>query len=140
MKFLLLILKNLRRNPLRSTLTALGTVALVLVVTLVWSILAFLDEVTAEKKSNLKAIVSERWQFPSQMPFSYAETLIEGAAREESDVRPMDNMTWQFFGGSLAPGKRSRDDLVFAFAMEPKKLATMMDDLDNLPPREAAEL
>jgi putative ABC transport system permease protein len=140
MKFLLLILKNLRRNPLRSTLTALGTVALVLVVTGVWSVLAFLDEVTAEKKSNLKAIVSERWQFPSQMPFSYADTLIEGAAREETDVRPMDNMTWQFFGGTLDPTKSTRSQRLFAFAMDPNKLRTMMDDLDRLPADQAAEL
>ncbi len=140
MKFLLLILKNLRRNPLRSTLTALGTVALVLVVTLVWSILAFLDEVTAEKKSNLKAIVSERWQFPSQMPFSYAETLIEGAAREATDVRPMDNMTWQFIGATLDPDNAAHSERLFAFAMDPNKLRTMMDDLDRLPADQGAEL
>ena len=43
MHFLFLILKNVRRHPLRSTLTGLGTMVLVFVVTLVWSILAFLD-------------------------------------------------------------------------------------------------
>jgi hypothetical protein len=47
MKFLLLIFKNVRRNLVRSSLTSLGTIALVLVVTLVWSILAFLDLVTS---------------------------------------------------------------------------------------------
>jgi putative ABC transport system permease protein len=140
MKFLLLILKNLRRNLVRSTLTALGTIALVLVVTLVWSILAFLDEVTSEKKSNLKAIVSERWQFPSQMPLSYADTLTEGAAREETDIRPMDNMTWQFFGGTLDPTKSTRSQRLFAFGMDPNKLRTMMDDLDRLPADQAADL
>jgi putative ABC transport system permease protein len=132
-KYVLLIGKNLRRNPLRTTLTALGTIVLVFVVTLIWSVLNLLDGVMAEKTSNLKAIVTERWQIPSQMPFAYAESLAQGAARNPGDIQPLDSMTWQFFGGALQPGTRSREDLVFAFAMEPKKLATMMDDLDNLP-------
>ncbi len=139
-KYILLISKNLRRNVLRTILTALGTMVLVLVVTVIWSVLHLLDSMMAEKSSNLKAIATERWQVPSQMPFAYAQTLSEGAARNPGDVRPQDAMTWQFFGGALAPGKHSRDELVFAFAMEPKKLATMMDDLDNLPADQAKEL
>jgi putative ABC transport system permease protein len=140
MKFLLLILKNVRRNLLRSSLTALGTMALVLVVTLVWSLLAFLDLITSEKKQNLKAIVSERWQFPSQMPFSYAETLADGAAREPDDIKPLDSMTWQFFGGVLDKENVTRDTRMFAFAMEPRKLATMMDELDSLPADQKRDL
>ena len=139
-KYILLIGKNLRRNVLRTMLTALGTMVLVLVVTIVWSVLHLLDSMMEEKTSNLKAIATERWQIPSQMPFAYAQTLSEGAARQAGDVRPTDSMTWQFFGGALSPGQRSRDELVFAFAMEPKKLATMMDDLDRLPPEQAKEL
>jgi putative ABC transport system permease protein len=139
-KYILLIGKNLRRNVLRTMLTALGTMVLVLVVTIVWSVLHLLDSLMEEKTSNLKAIATERWQIPSQMPFAYAQTLSEGAARQAGDVRPMDSMTWQFFGGALSPGVRSREELVFAFAMEPKKLATMMDDLDNLPAEQAKEL
>ncbi len=49
-------------------------------------------------------------------------------------------MTWQFYGGSLEPSVRTREGLVFAFAMEPKKLATMMDELNDLPPEPAREL
>ena len=139
-KYILLIGKNLRRNVLRTMLTALGTMVLVLVVTIVWSVLHLLDSMMEEKTSNLKAIATERWQIPSQMPFAYAQTLSEGAARQAGDVRPMDSMTWQFFGGALSPGIRSRNELVFAFAMEPKKLATMMDDLDRLPAEQAKEL
>lgn len=134
LKYFVLIGRNLRRNVLRTTLTALGTMVLVFVVTLIWSILHLLDSVMAEKDSNLKAIITERWQIPSQMPYAYAAPLSEGAARNPGDIKPQDAMTWQFFGGSLSLEKRSREDLVFAFAMEPKKLVTMMDDLDNLPP------
>jgi len=140
MKYLILILKNIGRNRLRSILTALGTMVLVFVVILVWSILAFLDQAMAEKSQNIKAIVTERWQVPSRLPMAYAATLSEGAARRPSDVRPLDSMTWQFYGGTLDPAKRTRENILFAIALEPKKLRTMMDDLDSLPPNQAADL
>ena len=133
MKYLLLIAKNLRRNRTRSLLTAAGTMILVLVVSLVWSILSFLDEATTEKNANFKAIVTERWRIPSQMPFAYAESLSDGAARRPGDVRPSDSMTWQFYGGTLDPTNRTRDNSLFAFAMQPSKIATMMDEFDTLP-------
>jgi putative ABC transport system permease protein len=121
MKLLRLIIQNILRNPLRSVLTGIGTMMLVFVVTLVWSVLAFLDKQTSEKSANLKAIVSERWRLPSQMPYAYASTLIEGGAREKDDVRPVDYMTWTFYGGSIEkdPSKRSIDNF-FAFAMQPE--------------------
>src|SRR5262245_65124359 len=70
-----LIGKSLRRNLLRTALTGLATLVLVLVVTMVWTVLFVLDRVTSEKSQDLKAIVTERWQIPSQMPFAYAQSL-----------------------------------------------------------------
>lgn len=140
MKFLLLIAKNVRRNLLRSTLTVLGTMMLVVVVTLVWSILALLNQVTAEKSQNLRAMVTERWSIPSRMPFPYSYTLAEGAARGPDDVRPTDSMTWQFYIGTVDPEKITRESLVVAIACRPEKLLTMMEGLDNLPPDQDAQL
>jgi putative ABC transport system permease protein len=140
MKFFLLIGKNVGRNLVRSSLTALGTMVLVFVVTLVWSVLAFLDQATSEKNQNLKAIVTERWQIPSRLPFSYASTLSRGAAQNPGDIEPLDSMTWQFYGGSLDAEKSTRDANLFAIGLEPKKLRTMMDDLDTLPAADAAAL
>lgn len=133
MKFARLIFQNLLRNKTRSLLTAAGTMILVFVVTLVWSILGFLAKATAEKPANLKAIVTERWRLPSQMPYAYAAALKDGAATEPEHVKPADNMTWTFYGGSLDPKKRTFENIVFAFCLEPKKLLTMMDGLDELP-------
>ncbi len=140
MKFLKLIFKNVRRNLLRSALTAAGTMVLVFVVTLVLSILSFLDQATSEKAQNLKTIVTERWQIPSRMPFAYAQSLAEGAPRDPGDVRvpAADSMTWQFYGGTLDPKNRTPENNLFAIAMEPEKLMTMMDDLDSLEPDKAA--
>lgn len=142
MKLAMLIIKNLRRNLLRTTLTTMATMVLVVVVVLVWSILDFLDQATSEKSNNFKAIVVERWQVPSQMPMSYADGLSQGGYRNPGDVKPLDSMTWQFFGGSTDPdaGKRARNNIIFFFSLEPIKLRTMMDDLDNLPAAEAKQL
>ena len=134
MKLLLLIFKNVRRNLLRTILTGLGTMALVLVVTLIWSVLAFLDNATSEKAQNFKGIVTERWQIPSRMPFSYADSLSRGAPQNPDDyeVPPPDSMTWQFYGGTLDPKNRTPENNLFAIAMDVSKLNTMMDDLDSL--------
>jgi putative ABC transport system permease protein len=140
MKLFALILKNVGRNPLRSILTALGTMVLVFVVVMVWSILWLLDLVTAEKKENLKGIITERWSVPSRLPFSYGATLAEGAARDPGDVRPTDSMTWQFYPGTLDQKNLTRESIVFAIACEPDKLATMMDGLESLSPKETAVL
>ena len=140
MKYFRLILKNVRRNLVRSLLTALGTMVLVFVVTLVWSILSFLDAATAEQSRNFKGIVTERWRLPSQMPFAYAASLCDGAASRPGDIKPDDSMTWQFYGGSADPDNRTRENSLFAIATEPRKLRTMMDELDTLPPEAAAGL
>ncbi len=140
MKFFRLMLKNIRRNLIGSIVIVLGTMVLVPVVIFVWSILAFLDAATAEKSKDFKGIVTERWRLPSQMPFAYAASLSEGAASKPGDIKPEDSMTWQFYGGTLDPEKRTRENSMFAIATEPRKLRTMMDELDTLPPEEAARL
>ena len=66
MKFMMLIFKNLRRNLVRSMLTSAGVMVLVFVITLIWSILGFLDMATSEKSANFKGIVTEKWSIPSQ--------------------------------------------------------------------------
>lgn len=131
-KYLLLIFKNVRRNLLRSILTAGGTALLVLVITLIWSVLDFLDQATSEKAANFKIIVTERWQIPSRMPVAYASSLREGAAREPGDVRPTDSMTWQFYGGTIDATKRTRENFLFFICTQPDKVATMMDELEDL--------
>lgn len=134
MQFLFIIWDNIRRNVTRTALTALGTMMLVIVVTGVWSILEFLNEVTSEKSINVKGIVTERWRMPSQMPFAYGAALQEGAAREPGDIRPEDYMSWTFYGGSLTSNAKERtmDNSLFVICMEPEKLLTMMDELDSL--------
>lgn len=144
MQLLRLAFDNLRRNLLRTGLTCAATMILVLVITLVMSILWFLDFVTREKSANFKGIVSEKWRIPSQMPYSYAAGLSEGNYRNESDLKPDDSMTWTFFFGSISkdPKKRTFNNGMFAFCMEPSKIKTMLDgaDQDSLEPSKQSEL
>src|SRR5262245_56951339 len=126
------LLKSLLRNKVRTVLTSLAVFVLVFIVTLIWTVLWFLDNVTREKSQDFKAIVTEKWQIPSQMPYSYARPLSDGAASRPGDVKPSDSMTWSFYGGTLDPAKLTRENIVFFFCMQPSKLLTMMDDLDKL--------
>jgi putative ABC transport system permease protein len=139
-RFLLIMIKSLRRNLLRTSLTYLATFVLVLVVVLVWSVLYFLDVLTEEKTSDVKVIISEKWQASSEMPFAYANPLSEGGANSSNphDVRPDDAMTWQFYVGTLDAAKRTRENLVFFIALDPHKMPTMLDELvDDFRPDEA---
>jgi putative ABC transport system permease protein len=123
-----MIIKSLRRNVVRSLLTSAATMVLVLVVTGVWTVLYMLDLVTSEKTKDLKAIVTERWQIPSQMPYSYEAGLAHGAARKKGDVVPDDSMTWTFYGGTIDPSKRTRENIVFFFGMDPAKMLKVERD------------
>jgi putative ABC transport system permease protein len=145
MKFFLLIVKNLRRNKLRSTLTCLAVMVLVFVVTMIWTVVYFLEDFKQEKTGNLKAIVTERWQMNSQMPLGYESDLANGAASSKGDKEPTDSMTWQFYRGTIDPAKTRREDVVAMVAMDVTKLPHtirrgdqlitvrgMVDDLDPL--------
>jgi putative ABC transport system permease protein len=138
------MLKSLRRNPLRSALTGLTIFVLVLVVTLVWSVLAFLDRQTEAKSRNLKAIISEKYQLPSMMPFKYEHSLAEGAPQKQGDYRvnpDKDSMFWSFYVGTTDPARQLRESFIFFFCMDPRKLisvdaqgnySSMMDDIDDV--------
>jgi putative ABC transport system permease protein len=117
---------------------------LVFIITMVWTVTTALDRFTAEKTKDFKAIVTEKWQVPSAMPFSYERELSEGAPRKPGDIKikPPDSMSWQFYGGTIDKSHNTRENIVFFFCMDPKKLlqldngkpVSMMDDIDQFSP------
>ncbi|MCE9530036.1 MAG: ABC transporter permease [Planctomycetes bacterium] len=133
---IVLIIRSLSRNLLRTSLSYLAIFVLVVVIVSVWSVLTFLDGVTAEKESNLKAIITEKNQIPSQMKPSHEaglKALIqELPAKNQPKLGDDDMMTWAFVGGSLDPKNRTPKNSLFLFCMEPKKVLTMMDGLEDL--------
>jgi putative ABC transport system permease protein len=136
-KLFLIIFKNLGRNLVRTLLTSLAIMVLVFMVTLIWTVVYFLDQITREKSRDFKIIVTERWQLPSQMPLTHADYLNPESPKfilDPGDVGPGDFMTWSFYGGSLDPTKMTRENIVFFFAMNPRHIIPMMDDLQDFDP------
>lgn len=142
LKLLLMIFKSLQRNILRTSLTYLATFVLVLVVTMVWSILAFIDAVSSDKAEDFKIIITERYQIPSQMPLTYISQVQRVLETLPPELRPTpdDFMTWSFVGGSLDPEKRTFENSIFFFALDPSCLRTMMDGIERKVSRKTGEV
>jgi putative ABC transport system permease protein len=126
---LLLLVRSVRRNRLRTSLTFVATFVLVFVVAGLWSVLYFLDQLLSDKAQSPRVVVTEKWPISSQMPFSYAASLDRGAARKPGDVRPTDSMTWQLYLGTTDPANPSPDNTIPCLGMEPGKVLTMMADI-----------
>src|SRR5207245_9796454 len=126
-KYSSFIYKSLRRNFLRTTLASMAIMVLAFVVTLVWSILIPLDAAMTEQTKDFKAIVSERWQVPSQMPYAYASTLEEGGYTQPGDsrIKPEDSMTWSFYGGTTDREHLSFENILFFLPIDAPHLPTM---------------
>src|SRR5262245_19367918 len=74
-RMVVLAAKNLRRNLVRTLLTSTAIMVLVMMVTLIWTVIFFLDLTMQEKSADFKLIVMERWKVPSQMPITHADYL-----------------------------------------------------------------
>ena len=135
-RLFLLALKNLRRNLVRTVLTTGATLVLVFMITVIWTVLYFLDLVTREQSKNLKIIVTERWQLPSQVPMTYADYLDPRKPGFLPELKGMygenDFMIWSFWGGTMDPAKMTPENMIFFFCMDPDSVRAMMDDLENL--------
>lgn len=159
-RLFLLMVKNLRRNLVRTGLTVLATGVLVFMIIMIWTILSFIEAQTEEKTADFKLIITERWSIPSRLPPRYVHALspvklnsdlsvylgAKGPERnpdfvldKHEDLKgkftEKDFMSWSFYGGSTVqdPKARARENIVFFFAMNPDQIQTMMDELDTLP-------
>jgi putative ABC transport system permease protein len=137
--FLLVLHRNLLRNFTRTVLTVCAVSLLVAVVLAVWAVLRTLDSSTQEQAYDAKYIIRARYNIPSEMPPNYAERIESECRKLPEGMRPRDDdmMTWQMYLGTVNPTRRARDDFVLCFALEPRKLLTMMGVLEGLPPVEA---
>lgn len=143
-KLFLLMFKNLRRNLLRTGLTSLAIMVLVVMVTMIWTVVSFLDAATEEQSQDIKLLITEKWQIPSQLPLTHADYLDPAKSSFLPELRayvgPKDFMTWSFYGGSTEQGKMTRENVVFMFCMNPDHIKTMMDDMQDFPDSVIAEL
>jgi putative ABC transport system permease protein len=139
-----LAVKNLRRNLVRTLLTCSATMVLVFMITMIWTILYFLDLIQRERAKDLKLIISERRQLPSTMPRTHGHYLDPSDRRFLPELKGLygadDFMTWSFYGGTMDIKKLTPENMVFFFTMDPDKVIPMMDDLENLDPGLIAKL
>jgi putative ABC transport system permease protein len=138
-KLFLLIFKNLGRNKVRTSITMFAIALLVAMITMIGSVIYFLDRITREKAADLKIIVTERWQLPSQMNPQYGDYLDPTnpkflPALRDLGIKEGDFMTWTFYGGSIDPKKRSPENSIFFFSMNPDHILPMLEDIQNLDP------
>ncbi len=136
-KLVLIMFRGLRRSPLRTSLTYLALFVLTTVLVFLYTILSFIGNVTTEKESNFKAIVTHKTVIPSQMPPGYYKEFRRIVLEElPPESRPVngdnDLMSWSFVGGSTDKINRRPDNSMFMFCSEPGKITTMMDGLDDL--------
>jgi len=115
-KLLGLLLKNLGRNKLRTTLTALAVVVLVAIYTFASTVTDKINQMVAAHSSHTRLIVREKWVMPSRFPIRYMAKIDQAAGVDDWTV-------WHFYGGYL-------DDAGHAGA----GIATRMDNLRDMHP------
>ena len=143
-RMFLLGVKNLRRNLLRTSLTGAAIGVLAFMITMIWTIIYFIELTTVERSKDLKIIVTYKWSVPSLLPMTHGDYLnpassaflkeLRDPANNEPMYGPKDFMLWSFYGGSTDPAKVTQDSMIFFFVMEPDQIITMMDDLSDYDP------
>lgn len=142
----LILFRGLRRNPLRTSLTYFAIFVLTAVLAVLYSMVTFISELTREKETNFKVIMTEKYSIPSMMPPSYEERLKRVIAELPPHLQPVngddDIISWSFVGGTTDPNNPKFENALFMFCVDPRKIPLMMDGLEkkDLSDQEYAEL
>jgi putative ABC transport system permease protein len=143
-KLVLYMFRGLRRSPLRTSLTYIALFVLTMVLAMIYSVLVFIGRITTEKEADFKAIATHKTIIPSQMPRAHYEIFKQQLKKLPPEMQPAhgddDLMAWSFFLGTTDPINKRPDSNLFAFCIEPRKILTMMDGLDELTGKEKADL
>jgi putative ABC transport system permease protein len=126
LKLSVLVLKSLRRNKFRTTVTALGIIVLVAIYSVVTTVTTTVRRKMASSADETRLIVTERWTAPSRVPLRYVPEL---AAMDGVKDWTTINTVFGFLDES-----RRRDRAVVAIATRPENIRTMQSGLTALPP------
>jgi putative ABC transport system permease protein len=126
LKFVLLILRNLGRNKLRTGLTALAVTVMVLLCVEMRTILGTVLRRVEAEGSQSRLMVTERWQMPSRIPARYLPALahLEGVE---------DWTTWSSYPCYFHEARQVSQQ-AFGVATRPDNLVAMHAGLDKLDP------
>jgi putative ABC transport system permease protein len=121
-----LVLRGLRRAPLRTALTYLALFVLTFVLCFIFAILTLVDNKLRDKEKNFRAIMTEKYTVPSQMPRGYIDKLTDLAMTLPEGERPVngpdDVMSWSFFFGSTDARSLRPENIVFMFGLDPMRV------------------
>jgi putative ABC transport system permease protein len=142
-RLFLLGIKNLQRHYSRTLITGCAIAFFAFMITMIWTIVYFIELTTVERSKDLKIIITYKWSVPSQIPMTHANYFNpehpDFLSELRVDGKPLygkdDFMTWSFYGGTNEPGKMTPDNMIFFFVMKPEQIIPMMDDLQDLDPR-----
>jgi putative ABC transport system permease protein len=126
MKFFLLILKNLGRSKLRTTLTASAVTVMVTICAEMMTIIVSVRQHVEAESSQSKLVVTERWVAPSRIPARYLPSLTRLEGVVEWTV-------WNFYAGYF-DSSRQRSHQGFGLATRPENLVSMHSGLEKLDP------
>lgn len=133
-----IILKNLYRNKLRTILTSLAIFFLVAILTMVGTVLRFLEDSMAEKEKDIKLIITER---SDQDSFSqrYLEDIIRTDSQLNSMLRQIPGFepdvyaSWNFVAFALDKEFKQKDGFFITVATQPDMMLRMTDGLEDFP-------
>ena len=140
MRLCLLVLKNLKRSPLRSALTALAVTILVILFSVLATVLRFLGQAMEKRSADVPVVVTERYRLPSRFDRRFMEQIVYSSPLH-SELQQIpgfrdDQYTWWHFVGFTTDPKREDKNLqFFVIATVPEKMPMMIDGLEKLDPK-----
>ncbi|MFO0944407.1 MAG: ABC transporter permease [Planctomycetota bacterium] len=126
-KFIVLVLKNLGRNKVRTTLTALAITVLVLICSVVTTVTSLVEQRVSSASGQTRLMVTEKWVTPSEVPVRYLHHLASMPGVE-------DWTTWNLYAGFYDASKRT-DRMGLGIATNVNNIREMHDGLDKLDPQ-----
>lgn len=137
MKFLPLVLKNLLRSKLRSTLTALAIVFLVILFSMIGTVLVFLEDTMTEKSRDVPVVISERFRIPSRFDRGYMDKIMRDGYELNTELRkvegfhPEKSNFWHFIVFTLDEKQKDPDQVFFLIATDVDKFARYTEGLEH---------
>lgn len=141
MKLALLVLKNLRRNKIRTALTSLAIVFLVVIFSMIATVLRFLNLAMATRSADVPIVITERYRFPSRFDRRFMDQIINRGSSLNSQLTQVSGFhadkhtIWNFMAFTLDPEGRNPDLQLVLIATIPDKMIQMIAGLDTMDPK-----
>lgn len=143
MKSVLLVFKNLKRNPARSLLSLLAVFSLAGILCIILSVLLFMNRAMSERSRDVKLVITERYRLPSRFDKRFMDDIVNPTSDLQQRLRqvpgfdPEKFTTWSFVGFTLDPDDppKNRDLQFFVISTLPDKMPTMIDGLEEMDPK-----